>query len=91
MPCIPSVCADLGIKASRTHPNGEPYYTLPALNDHGKAIGDSFEIACHLDEAYPEKPLFLKGTKGLTAAFNAQVDALFTHYGASSLPETSVV
>lgn len=83
MPSIPSVCQELGIKANRTHENGSPYHTLPAINDQAnrKVVGDSFEIALHLDSAYPnDAPLFLPGTHGLTAALNAQVDALFTHY-----------
>ena len=80
---IPTVRENLGVPANRTLPNGKPYHTLPVIQDQstGKIIGDSFEIALYLDKTYPDSPrLIHPGTTGLTAAFNAQVDGLFTKY-----------
>lgn len=83
MPDIASVRQELGVPANRTLPDGTPYHTLPAIQDlsTGKVIGDSFEIALYLDKTYPTSPTLIQpGTTGLTAAFNAQVDSLFTKY-----------
>ena len=83
MPDITSVRQKLGVPANRTLPDGTPYHTLPAIHDlsTGKIIGDSFEIALYLDKTYPKLPTLIQpGTTGLLAAFNAQVDGLFTKY-----------
>lgn len=83
MPDIASVRQNLGVPANRTLPDGTPYHTLPAIQDlsTGKMVGDSFEIALYLDKTYPTSPILIHpGTTGLTAAFNAQVDGLFTKY-----------
>ena len=32
--------------------------TVPVMHDRTKVVKDSWAIACHLDEAYPDKPLF---------------------------------
>ena len=32
--------------------------TVPVLNDNGKWVKDSFDIALYLEKTYPEKPLF---------------------------------
>lgn len=80
---ISSLRQKLGAPANRTHADGTPYHTLPAIKDlsTGEVIGDSFEIALYLDRVYPDAPLlFRPSTVGLTAAFNAQVDGLFTKY-----------
>ena len=71
MPDIHSVRSQLGVPANRTLPNGSPYHTLPLIHDQSTAtyIGDTFEIALHLDKTYPDSPpLFRPGTIGLTAA-----------------------
>ena len=83
MPNISAVREQLHVPANRTLPDGSPYHTLPVIQDteSGVLVGDSFEIALYLDDAYPEAPrLFRTGTTGLTAAFNARVDGLFTTY-----------
>lgn len=83
MPHITDVRLKLGVPANRTLPDGSEYHTLPVLQDqtHNTIIGDSFEIALYLDKTYPDNPrLFKEGTIGLTAAFNAQIDTLFTTY-----------
>lgn len=83
MPEISKLRQDLGVPANRTLPDGTPYHTLPVVQDTltGKLIGDSFEIALYLDGTYPDSPsLFRPFTVGLTAAFNAQVDSLFTKH-----------
>lgn len=96
MPDIHSVRSQLGVPANRTLPNGSPYHTLPLIHDQSTAtyIGDTFEIALHLDKTYPDSPpLFRPGTIGLTAALNNRVDDLFTKYVALSdvmpFPEAS--
>ena len=83
LPDIPSVRQELGVPANRTLPDGSPYPTLPIIQDLStqEIIGDSFEIALYLDKTYPKSPALVQpGTTGLTAAFNAQVDGLFTKY-----------
>lgn len=83
MPDIQAVRESLGVPANRTLPDGAPFHTLPVIQDTEKGIiiGDSFEIALYLDKAYPERPhLFHPHTAGLTAAFNARVDGIFTKY-----------
>ncbi|KAG6905980.1 hypothetical protein DXG01_016474 [Tephrocybe rancida] len=83
MPDITAVREQLGVPANRTLPDGTPYHTLPVIHDlsTGKLIGDSFEIALYLDSAYPDGPtLFRPFTTGLTAAFNARVDGVFTRF-----------
>lgn len=85
MPKITEVREKLGVPANRTLPDGTPYHTLPVIHDHstGALVGDSFEIALYLDSAYPDAPsLFRKDTIGLTAAFNANIDTIFTKYTA---------
>ena len=32
--------------------------TVPVIHDGTKVVKDSWAIACHLEEAYPAKPLF---------------------------------
>lgn len=83
LPNIRALREKLGVPANRTLPDGTPFHTLPLIQNTqtGKFIGDSFEIALYLDKAYPDSPkLFRPLTTGLTAAFNAQVDGIFTKY-----------
>jgi glutathione S-transferase len=94
LPDIASEREKLGVPANRTLPDGSPYHTLPLIHDPetNSFIGDSFEIALHLDRRSPQssssssstqetpKPLFRPHTTGLTASFNSRVDALFTKF-----------
>lgn len=83
LPDIPSVRQELGVPANRTLPDGSPYHTLPMIHDTstGAKVGDTFEIALYLDKTYQNAPRLIQpGTTGLTAAFNAQVDGLFTRH-----------
>lgn len=71
----------LGAAPNRTHADGSPFYTLPIIQDAstGEIVGDSFEIALYLDRTYAAGPrLIPAGSVGLHAAFNVQVDAVFT-------------
>jgi len=90
MPDITSVREKLGVPANRTLPDGSAYHTLPVIQDEstGALIGDTFEIALYLDQQYQNGPkLFRPNTTGLTAAFNAQVDGIFTKFaGLCELP-----
>lgn len=84
MPHIRAVREKLGVPANRTLPDGTPFHTLPVIHDPangGALVGDTFEIAEYLDRTYPDAPRLLRPhTTGLTAAFNARVDTLFTTY-----------
>lgn len=83
LPEVTPLRIKLGAPANRTLPDGSPYHTLPLIHDHATQtlIGDSFEIALYLDKVYQQSPTLIpKGTTGLTAAFNAQVDGIFTKY-----------
>ncbi|KAI0397965.1 hypothetical protein F5Y17DRAFT_256033 [Xylariaceae sp. FL0594] len=74
----------LGEPPVRFFPDGEPFYTLPVIRDVSgdkeTLVGDSFDIAVHLEKKYPDGPsLFRNGSVPLYAAFNKQVDDLFFH------------
>ncbi|MDR6666801.1 glutathione S-transferase family protein [Rhizobium sp. 1399] len=38
--------------------------TVPVLDDNGRLISDSFDIALYLEEAYPDRPSLFKGEGG---------------------------
>ncbi|THU75114.1 hypothetical protein K435DRAFT_881599, partial [Dendrothele bispora CBS 962.96] len=85
LPDVPSVRKGLGVDPVRKHQDGSPFYTLPIIKDPstGELVGDTFDIALYLDKTYPNSgpgPLFPPSTIGLHAAFNAQVDALFSPF-----------
>ncbi|KAI9706018.1 MAG: hypothetical protein M1836_005424 [Candelina mexicana] len=86
----------LGVPASRKHPDGTDFLTLPILYDpttssstqqEGTFVGDSLDIAIHLHNKHytPDggrPPLFPPNSIALHRAFNAHVDALFSINGA---------
>ncbi|WPG98797.1 Hypothetical protein R9X50_00159300 [Acrodontium crateriforme] len=83
MPDIHDVREKLGVPANRTHADGTPYHTLPVIHDPSTnaIVGDTFEIALYLDKQYPDRPTLIQPSAiGLTAAFNAQIDGIFTKY-----------
>jgi glutathione S-transferase len=83
LPDVTDVRKKLGAEPNRKHRDGSDFYTLPVIQDHstGRIVGDTFEIALYLDEAYPNAPrLIPAGTVGVYAAFNIQVDAVFTNH-----------
>ena len=53
---IPSVRQSLACPATRKLDDGSDFYTLPILHDPatGKILGDSFDIANYLDDAFPD-------------------------------------
>ncbi|WP_034492354.1 glutathione S-transferase N-terminal domain-containing protein [Afifella pfennigii] len=42
--------------------------TVPVLDDHGVRVRDSFDIALHLEHAYPDRPRLFSTDGGLAAA-----------------------
>ncbi|THU78272.1 hypothetical protein K435DRAFT_786324 [Dendrothele bispora CBS 962.96] len=83
LPDVASVRKKLGSDAVRKHFDGSPFYTLPVIKDPstGAVVGDTFDIAVYLDKTYPNGPsLFPPSTIGLLAAFNTQVDAIFSRF-----------
>ncbi|KAK2755069.1 hypothetical protein FQN54_006597 [Arachnomyces sp. PD_36] len=83
LPNVTKVRKSLGAAANRTHRDGSPFYTLPIIKNPttGEVVGDSFDIALYLDNLKPDGPsLFPPTTVSLQAAFNVQVDAIFTNY-----------
>ncbi|KAI0522041.1 hypothetical protein F5B22DRAFT_592616 [Xylaria bambusicola] len=73
----------LGVPPVRFFPNGEPFHTLPVVKDTatGDLVGDSFDIAVHLEKKYPNSPSLFKHSIGLYAAFNAHIDSIFPTAG----------
>jgi len=73
-----------GVAPVRKLPDGSDFYTLPIIHDPATDIyvGDSFDIAVYLDQAYPQSGLrlFPPDSIGVHRVFNAHVDALFTRY-----------
>lgn len=56
------------------------FKSVPVLNDHGHIEGDSFEIAVHLEQAYPDGPSLFGGPGGLaTARFIESFSQLVIH------------
>ncbi|KAJ5103314.1 hypothetical protein N7532_003843 [Penicillium argentinense] len=55
MPDISKTRQEVGIPASRKFADGSDYHTLPMMTDSttGAKIGDSFDIAVHLQQTYP--------------------------------------
>lgn len=85
----------LGVPASRKHPDGTDFLTLPILYDpsisspeqEGIFLGDTYDIAVHLHSHHssPDKgrpPFFPPHTFALHRTFNAHVDTLFSLNGA---------
>lgn len=83
LPDVTQVRKKLGAPPNRTHSDGTPFYTLPIIKDQstGEIIGDSFEIALYLDKLDTGAPsLFPPSTLSLQAAFNTQVDPIFSQF-----------
>ncbi|KAH9433712.1 hypothetical protein MCOR02_005757 [Pyricularia oryzae] len=80
LPDVKNVRKSLECAPVRKHMDGSDFYTLPIVKNTktGEIVGDSFDIALYLDRTFQTGPrLMAAGTEGLTAAFNAQVDALW--------------
>ncbi|GJJ15331.1 hypothetical protein Clacol_009607 [Clathrus columnatus] len=78
-PEIKPTMISIGAKPGNINPtDGSPLYTVPVILDEinvgpdGKPvpITDSWVIAEYLDEKFPDRPLFPKGTKGLQRSFH---------------------
>lgn len=56
LPDVEKIRRGLGLSACRTFADGTDFYTLPVLEDKaaGTLIGDSFDIAVHLNKTYPQ-------------------------------------
>jgi glutathione S-transferase len=83
LPDVADVRKKLGSAPVRKHMDGSDFYTLPIIQDHttGDIVGDTFDIALYLDEKYPDGPrLIPEGSAGVYAAFNIQMDAVFTNH-----------
>ncbi|HEY7243143.1 MAG TPA: glutathione S-transferase N-terminal domain-containing protein [Xanthobacteraceae bacterium] len=53
-------------------------HLVPVLRDGGKAVNDSWNIACYLDEAYPDRPGLMEGSQGRSFArfLNSWMDSI---------------
>lgn len=83
LPDVTAVRKKLGAEPNRVHMDGSAFYTLPVIQNTstGEVVGDSFDIALYLDKICPEGPTLIPdATIGLQAAFNVQVDAIFTQH-----------
>jgi glutathione S-transferase len=49
---------------------------VPVLLHGGQPISDSWRIAHHLDEVFPDRPLFERNTEGVTRFVNSWADSL---------------
>lgn len=69
----------LGADPVRFFSDGEPFHTLPVITDRSSnmVVGDSFDIAVHLDRTHPNGPSLFRHSIGLYAAFNAHIDSIF--------------
>lgn len=76
---ITSTRKSLGAEPVRFFSDGEPFYTLPIIKDTSTnvVVGDSFDVAVHLDKKYTDAPSLFRHSIGLYAAFNAHIDSVF--------------
>jgi glutathione S-transferase len=53
-------------------------HLVPVLLDGGRAVNDSWNIACYLDEAYPDRPTLMDGAQGRSFArfLNSWMDSI---------------
>ncbi|KIK51633.1 hypothetical protein GYMLUDRAFT_181206 [Collybiopsis luxurians FD-317 M1] len=71
-PDVEATIKKIGAKPTGTQPNGQPWYTLPAIVDDstGVALAESADIAEYLDKTYPDTPRAIpEGSHALQAAF----------------------
>jgi len=90
-----------GVAPVRKHADNTDFYTLPMIHDPATNtyVGDSFDIAVHLDTQYPNRgtQLFAPGSIAVHRVFNAHVDALFSRYALLAItgllfnPDTAAV
>lgn len=78
LPDVTATRKRLNLSPSRYFANGEPFHTLPALQDPstGTILGDSFEIAVYLEKKFSDGPKLFRNSIGLYAAFNAHIDSI---------------
>lgn len=100
---VTEVRKSLGALPVRKHfIDDSDFYTLPVIVDHstGQTVGDSFDIAVHLDKTYPsrggEPCLFPDSSIALHRAFNTLADTIFPEHAQLVLnipfnPETEEV
>jgi glutathione S-transferase len=84
---VTKVRKSLGAAPCRKHHLDQTdFYTLPVIVDYAPAtkqvIGDSFEIAVYLDEAYPSSCQLFPDSTATSSyrEFNTQVDTVFTQF-----------
>ena len=53
-------------------------HLVPVLLDDGKAVNNSWNIACYLDETYPDRPMLMDGSQGRSFArfLNSWMDSI---------------
>jgi glutathione S-transferase len=53
-------------------------HLVPVLLDGGKPVNDSWNIACHLDDTYPDRPMLMDGAQGRSFArfLNSWMDSI---------------
>ncbi|KAF7365393.1 GST N-terminal domain-containing protein [Mycena venus] len=76
-PDIADLCKKIGAEPTMIRQNGEPYYSLPVIEDPktGAVISDSARIAEYLDATYPDTPKVVpEGTHVLQKTFMAAYD-----------------
>jgi len=69
---IEPVAKKLGAKATKTKPNGDPWYTVPFIHDTstGVVMSESSDIVRYLDEQYPSSPrVITPGTLAFETAY----------------------
>ena len=49
-------------------PSGEPWKTVPVFEDDNGMVGDSWNIALHLEQRYPDRPSLFGGEGGIKAS-----------------------
>ena len=76
---VTSTRKNLGADPVRFFSDGEPFYTLPIIQDKANdmVVGDSFDIAVYLDKIYPDGPPWFRNSIALYAAFNSHMDSIF--------------
>lgn len=88
-PDIRALCDKFNVGPTGPQPNGQPWYTLPIIQDPstGETVADSIAIAEYLDKTYPLSPTLIPtGTRALQYAFQDAFSAVIAPIYPVALP-----
>ncbi|KAH8835008.1 hypothetical protein DL96DRAFT_1808931 [Flagelloscypha sp. PMI_526] len=88
---VRSLVKKLGAKPIGKLPNGSDWYTVPVIQDTttGAIVSESFDIACYLDEKFPDKgPILVHDVEADRLLYHKLQDYIFKDMSAFGLNQT---